>query len=247
MLQLASSSFMVDAQFERVSTAFLKNKTKILDELGVKEIVEDRKRQLEGVDMICDIPHKIPKSTFVLENQNVDMKSIASDLPTFCFELLGNQNSKKLGWLLQDNRTDYYLIVYHDIENSQGYNINKRIMTEDNVTWTRALLIQKKRLMNTILKKLDIHDKERLEGICNTIRETEIAAKNKGTSCYVYDGEEDTLRKQRKDEKKYNQMWFSCSNHLKERPINIVIRRNVLESISDYIWEWNREESCLKN
>ena len=64
---------------------------------------------------------------------------------------------------------------------------------------------------------------------------------------YSYDGVRITQLNNASD-KKNLKMWFSASNHLKERPINVVIRQQLLESISDkiFVLDENGRALCPK-
>lgn len=225
------SMWCVDKKFEETSLEFLRSKSKILKELGTKEIVKDRDRQIKGIDLICDIPKSFPKSLFKLKDKNVDVKSIAKLIPTFSFEISGNVSSKQKGWLVNPNlATDYYLIVYHDIEDStESYKINKQKMTVDNINYTKAILIKKEKLLKQIRK--EFHEKT-FETIIEEIRNASEC--KRGIQRFVLDNDGKPRTKERGE---INEMWFTVSKQLKEEPVNIIIRRQLLEEIAERVWE----------
>ena len=233
------SNFKEDKRFEEESTRFL-IRSHILMELGTKTIIEDIERQKQGVDLICDIPFD---DGTVKESQNVDIKAIASTIPTFCFEVAGNTGSGQVGWLLNSELvTDYYLVVYHDIIGGTNYSANKEILTVDNVNYTKALLINKEKLQQLVLDYFMFDCLKDAQDVVKRIKflnqdETKMTT-------YSYDGVRITQLNNASD-KKNLKMWFSASNHLKERPINVVIRQQLLESISDKIFVLDKNGQAL--
>lgn len=238
----SESNFKEDKRFEEESTRFL-IRSHILMELGTKTIIEDIERQKQGVDLICDIPFD---DETVKESQNVDIKAIASTIPTFCFEVAGNTGSGQIGWLLNSELvTDYYLVVYHDIIGGTNYSANKEILTVDNVNYTKALLINKEKLQQLVLDYFMFDCLKDAQDVVKRIKflnqdETKMTT-------YSYDGVRITQLNNASD-KKDLKMWFSASNHLKERPINVVIRQQLLESISDkiFVLDENGRALCPK-
>lgn len=236
------SNFKEDKRFEEESTRFL-IRSHILMELGTKTIIEDIERQKQGVDLICDIPFD---DGTVKESQNVDIKAIASTIPTFCFEVAGNTGSGQVGWLLNSELvTDYYLVVYHDIIGGTNYSANKEILTVDNVNYTKALLINKEKLQQLVLDYFMFDSLKDAQEVVKRIKflnqdETKMTT-------YSYDGVRITQLNNASD-KKDLKMWFSASNHLKERPINVVIRQQLLESLSDkiFVLDENGRALCPK-
>ncbi len=224
------SNFVSDKRFEEVSLEYLRTKTKILKELGTKEIVKDRSRQVQGIDIICDIPRTFPKSFFKLKQKKVDIKACAKLIPTFCFEFAGNKTSKNKGWIANSELlTDYYLLVYHEIENgSRSYTVNKARITVDNVIYTKALLIKKAKIckyINEYIKDVSY------DYIITTIRE--MSKDKKSIARYQLD-ENGKIIEKRKDD---NKIYFSVSKQLGEQPINIILRREELEKLAEHIWE----------
>ena len=71
------TNWVGDKAFEETSIQYLQN-TNIFKDMNIQEIVKDRDRQLRGIDVIAQLYGQDIK---------VDIKSIASQLPTFCFEI----------------------------------------------------------------------------------------------------------------------------------------------------------------
>lgn len=223
--------WVIDKNFEETSIEYLRSKTSIFKEMGITEIVKDRDKQLKGIDLICNLPLIFPKSFFKLKNRKIDVKSIAKVIPTFSFEISGNRNSGKDGWFInQDLLTDYYLLVYHQIENeSASYTKNKQNMRLDNIQYTKAILVKKKKLTEYVHRYFNGRD---LTEIVKEIRE--ISDDKKGINRFIVD-KEGNLAKKRKDDEK--ELYITVSNQLKEQPINIIIKRTILEKLAEKIWE----------
>lgn len=233
------SNFNEDKRFEEESTRFL-IRSHILMELGTKTIIEDKERQLQGVDLICDIPFD---DGTVKESQNVDIKAIASTIPTFCFEVAGNTNSKQVGWLLNPELlTDYYLVVYHDIIGGTNYSANKEILTVNNVNYTKALLINKEKLQQLVLDYFMFDSVKEVQDVVDRIKF--LNQGNTKLATYAYDGASITSL-DKTSNKRDLKMWFSVSNHLNERPINVVIRQDLLEAVSEKIFVLDKNGQAL--
>lgn len=227
------SNFVRDKKFEEASLEWLRTRSSILKDIGTKEIVHDRARQLKGIDLLCDMPRTIPKSVFKRKNRKVDIKAMAMIFPTFAFEISGNVSSGQVGWLVKEGlETDYYLIAYHRIENEgRSYYWNKVNFTIDGVVETRAILIKKEKLLKAINKEFDNPD------FAEVVKEVRALSEDKKGICkYVL--ENGTIRKKEDDEKKLN-MWITVSKqgNIPEQPVNIVIRRQILEKIAEKVWD----------
>ena len=224
-----TSSYLTDKRFEEVSMEHLRTHTSILKELGTKEIVKDRKLQKEGIDLICDIPRFFSQSLFKFKNKYVDVKAVSTMLPTFSFELLNDQ-SGNIGWFINDElKTEYYLLVYHEIDGCGcSYTRNKAAINVDNVIHTRALLIKKSKLRKYVEEQLNGVSYEQI------IEEIQEESKDKkGRQKYVLSNK----HIKEKDKNGGNEIYFTVSNQLRERPINVIIRRTKLEEMAERIWD----------
>lgn len=208
-----TSNWSTDKRFEETSMEYLKN-SPIYQELNVIETVIDKKRQLEGIDVIAEINN---------QQINIDVKAIASKLPTFCFEISGNVHSGQIGWLLNDElKTDYYLIVYHDVEgSSKNYRKGKQIMTLNNINETEVLLIKKSTLKDRLTQELGD-----LEKVVKGIRKQSLS----GCSVIRFD-------KNLKPTKERGEMIYpTLSCGIYEQPINIVVKKEILDELAIKRW-----------
>ena len=207
------TNWVGDKAFEETSIQYLQN-TNIFKDMNIQEIVKDRDRQLRGIDVIAQLYGQDIK---------VDIKSIASQLPTFCFEISGNINTSQKGWLINpDVETEYYLIVYHEIIGASSYRQGKALMTQDNVAETEAMLINKE----TLKKEIERHLGD-LEVLVDKIRAYEIHQKSAARF-----NEKGELVKNRNRMNIYPVL--SCG--LYEQPINIVVRKEVLKELAIMHW-----------
>ena len=190
------TNWVGDKAFEETSIQYLQN-TNIFKDMNIQE--------LYGQDI------------------KVDIKSIASQLPTFCFEISGNINTSQKGWLINpDVETEYYLIVYHEIIGASSYRQGKALMTQDNVAETEAMLINKE----TLKKEIERHLGD-LEVLVDKIRAYEIHQKSAARF-----NEKGELVKNRNRMNIYPVL--SCG--LYEQPINIVVRKEVLKELAIMHW-----------
>lgn len=212
-----TSNYVMDKKFEEASMAYLRN-TSIFNDIHVKEEVKDYKRQKRGIDIIAEIDNI---------DTTVDVKAIASQLPTFCFELAGSVSTGQVGWLINDElETDYYLLVYHDTGGDDSYSFSKNKIIKDNacIQETEAILIKKSALLNKIEE--EIH--------CDLNRIVELI-RQKDTSKY----RTERLKFNAEGEifwGKGGNIYFTLSKKLKEQPINVVVRKNILYSIATKRW-----------
>lgn len=211
-----TSGWVGDKLFEETSMNYLLQ-SRIFKDLNIKSIIKDRTRQLQGIDVIGEWQN-IPI--------NIDVKSIASQLGTFCFEISGNVSSGQVGWLLNDSLlTDYYLIVYHEVEGApNNYRLGKRIMTNTNIIETEALLIKKETLKQRIEQEMHIP----LDEVVSRIREGDFTHKK---SVVRFDRNLNEVKGSVKE-----LIYPTLSAGLKEQPINVVIRKSVLLEIAEKHW-----------
>lgn len=203
-----TSNWLVDKSFEETSIEYLKNSS-IFKEMKVEEIIKDRERQLRGIDVISEI------------YKNVDVKSIASKLPTFCFEISGNIHSGQVGWFCNDDLdTDFYLVVWHEVQGAKSYQSGKRLMNLENVVSTEALLIRKSDLKKAVEEELGD-----LKELVEKIRSYNIHQK---TSVKFDSNANPTKAKM--------DIYPVLSAGLYEQPINVVVRKEVLEKLSIKHW-----------
>lgn len=207
------TNWVGDKMFEETSIEYLKN-TNIFKDMNVKEIVKDKERQLRGIDVIAQLLGK---------DVSVDVKSIASQLPTFCFEVSGNIHTNQLGWLINPKvETEYYLVVYHDIVGASSYRQGKALMNQDNVASTEAFLIKKEDLKKEI---------ERVLGDLNSVVEKIRGYNIQQKSSVKFDETGEIVKNKRKMD-----IYPVLSCGLYEQPINVVVRKEVLNKLAIMHW-----------
>lgn len=217
--------FPVDKKFEELTNEWMKENLGY-SSIEPEEFVKDCERQLKGIDIVSK------------SNGNIDEKAIAGKLNTFCFELSGNLRSNKqgvdAGWLFkQDSETDAYLLEYFRLDEELDYKSGKeRVLATEgkSIRGCECILIQKNILVRTICNYFDI-EKEAFSMILEECRK----ACEKGTNRF-FTIEEGHLKPLMPEEKKSEDMWITVSPSLKECPINIVIRKQLLKRIADKTW-----------
>lgn len=193
--------------------------------MNIREIVHDRARQLKGIDAIGSIGN---------DSINVDVKAIASQLNTFCFEISGNVSTNQVGWLINPKlETTHYLIVYHTVKGAErNYRLGKRIMTVNNVIETEALLIEKEKLKSFIQKELG----QNLDSVVKEIRKQDLEGRG-----VVRFNKEMNVVKGTVNQKAYP----TISLGLKEQPINVVVRKESLKELADKHWIIEDEKNLV--
>lgn len=165
--------------------------------------------QMQGSDIILSIPSKGIKDAVVDEKALTHY--INSNLPTFALELdfLSSRGDVIQGWLLDNTKTtEYYLLQW--IWANKQWNI-----VCDDITKLRYLLVSR----NKILQFLES------QGLSSDVlmnKSKQIRAKYKDTNTGVFI-----------DKQTGKDYWFYYSGQLAEKPINIVIRRKIYESLAN--------------
>lgn len=218
------SNYLGDKCFEETSMHYLEN-TQIFKDMNIREVVHDRARQLKGIDAIGSIGNV---------SINVDVKAIASQLNTFCFEISGNVSTNQVGWLINPKlETTHYLIVYHTVKGAErNYRLGKRIMTVNNVIETEALLIEKEKLKSFIQKELG----QNLDSVVKEIRKQDLEGRG-----VVRFNKEMNVVKGTVNQKAYP----TISLGLKEQPINVVVRKESLKELADKHWIIEDEKNMV--
>lgn len=214
-LNNAKSNYLGDKCFEETSMYYLEG-TQIFKDMNIREVVHDRTRQLKGIDAIGNIEDR---------DINIDVKAIASQLNTFCFEISGNVSTNQVGWLINPKlKTTHYLVVYHTVKGAErNYRLGKRIMTVNNVIETEALLIEKEKLTNFIQEEL----KDDLPHIVEQIRSLDL----EGRGVVRFDKNMNATKRS------INQNAYpTISLGLKEQPINVVVRKECLKQLAQKHW-----------
>lgn len=177
--------------------------------------ITDINLQMKGVD----VQISFYQSTNILYlDEKAQLYYINNNLPTFAFEIDFLNRSKQLtqGWLYNPNYiTDYYLLIY---PNAVTSNISE--ITHNDFTNTELLFISR----NAILDYLHNNglDMNNIIQISNDIR-----LNNKYGKTLIPN---------------VNDFWFilSDSKFYSETPLNIVIRRKVLNELALHIYSVNQ-------
>ena len=225
------SEYNIDAKFERNIIQYLKD-NKIPESIGLAGVhfTDDYNSQKQGVDFSAMYRGRMCY---------VDVKSIASDFPTFSQEVM-NTVSRNAGWMFNNKlQTTHILYTYHVVEGASNYAEGKRIVADDpsKIIRTECILVPKKKVQDDIKKHLHLDcDVNTARSIAKAI-ETQISKGAIRTTepCYrfkVVNDNKRALRKIEKWETKGLQMWITRSNNVAEHPINIVVRKQELIKLS---------------
>lgn len=164
--------------------------------------ITDKEQQINGIDVIFSYND--------LKEMIVDEKTSAhyvnKDLPTFAFELdfMNRAGQISEGWLFSESKkTQYYILSWIWATKDKDF-------TEDDITRMDVMLIER----NRIISMLDEF------GV------TQQAAKDKA----LFMRREKTFGSV--DKNGQNPFWFYHTEHLSEKPINIIIRKRKLAEIA---------------
>lgn len=168
--------------------------------------VKDKDTQVKGVDIL------LTSSTLGLHDAQVDIKSAVkySDryLGTYSLELsfIGRGYKERTGWFINDELdTEYYLLLY---PRSQKHYTD--IKTVDDIDYVDYYLVKKEDLKKFFISRG--YDKERFLDVCAEMRE-ELGDSNRKLT---WDSDSENFH-------------FSLTGYLAEKPINVVVKRQVYE------------------
>lgn len=173
-----------------------------------------KEAQRRGIDMILRDTNG--------EIYYIDEKSqttyLNNPLPTFAFEISYESNGvTKKGWLVdEDIKTTHYILVYPGSESIKTYRELKNV---EDIDFAEIILIDKSRLMKE-LYKLGINEELLIESA------KKISIENPKVSIENVPREFGRLVK---------------SNQLTEKPVNLVIKRTILENIASAIWKVHKD------
>ena len=217
----------LDHQNEKLMTEILKT-TKVWDELGNPIVVDDKKRQIEGIDYISQ------------QYGNIDAKLITVyDFHTFSQELgfVDKTFHWREGWISKENSTDKYLYLYAEVKGyEKDYAKAKHHFEKENITRVRGILVDKKKLQDkiheTFKEDFIYYSKEAYKQHpddfinLNPIRLDENLKKVEKTHVTT---------------KPYIMCSWGGVNgkpFLPERPVNFVVSIKMLKEIADKVWEF---------
>ena len=181
--------------------------------------VKDKETQLEGVDIVIEVDGK---------RMTIDEKASIyysnAMIPTFAFELdsiqKGNVEPVE-GWFVNDNlATEYYMLIWPNVkcvkQDKQWIRKDINCLKKDDFTIVEAFLIPKQGIRMELERRG--YDKNRLLSYAQKMRNT-------------YSGQ-NTVQKEKIDA----EMEFSFSGQLAEKPVNIVIRKRLLQKLAKGVY-----------
>lgn len=219
------TGFEKDTEFEKIVQEWLESHDGF-DPLEVEEMVEDKERQLAGIDIISK------------KYGNIDAKVVATKIPTFCFEVMGNIHSKQKGtesgWLFKkDSKTKYYLLEYcgvkkstHDIPTDKQLVISQK---GANIQDCEMYMLDRSEIQKTVMGYFDLNMDE--TEVFEQIRKYK---SNGGTQYFTIRNRKVVPLPYRDKEKEA--LWLSVSGLHREVPVNVVIRKGILERMAKESW-----------
>lgn len=190
--------------------------------------IKNKNQQLLGIDIIIE---NTDKSTINIDEKASVYYSNAM-IPTFAFEIdsyQGNRNKLVPGWLLNDNlETNYYNLMWPNVkcvQNKEKEWIRKPLseITKSDFTIIESMMINKNKLIERIEK--DIGPKSQLLEYANRIRRNDLTLKNNKFKLAAG----------------YNIVY---TENRKEKPINLVIKKNILSDVADAIYLVSQDGSA---
>lgn len=167
---------------------------------------KSKEEQLKGKD----VQFSVDGLNNIIVDEKAQSHYINMDLPTFAFELSFIRSSGEItmSWLFDESKeTDYYLAIWPFA--SENWNPNL-----EQITQLKMLLINRHKLIEYL--DAEGFGKEFCMRKSEQIRDENLKGPiDKGKHPYVY---------------------FFSTKRLEERPINVVIRREMLERIADKNW-----------
>lgn len=215
---------------------------------GSFERVTDLKLQRKGVDVlfindnkqICYIDEKAAIHFFKVHSKKTNLK-------TFAFELM-NTKSGNIGWFLNDNLfTEVYNLIYGEADCDTWFDVSS-----ENITNITMYCLEKKKLKEYLSSKFNIDDdllnhfKDYISSKYNEI--------NASLKFYIHTDSEGNFHVfETKYKLGYNlltdKVCFCYSGQIPEKPINLLIDREILKECSTGVVEVNNKGqiNCLKS
>lgn len=216
------SNYNIDAAFERASIERVMDR---MDECGLHDCVktDDYDEQISGSDI---------RALDSLEREHViDVKSIAGNLPTFCQEV-GNCHSGRVGWIIGKKSTTDYAYTYHTVKGCRGYFEGKKKMAygDAEILHDEIILVKRERLIGSLESQLGISlDEETARRFMSEAMSMHDLENEKGTAYFnIRNGHLVEVSKYEHDP-----IYVTLSMSLREKPLNIVVPKRMLASISE--------------
>jgi len=166
--------------------------------------INDLETQLKGIDCTASFP-KLGLEKIVID-EKAATHYINKNLPTFAFEInfLDKKGNEHIGWLLDSQKkTNYYLLIWVKAKKKWEVKCSDILQLE-------CMLIERDKIITTI--------KEKGIEIKKMVEQTGSIRKEKHQS----------IKMPTNDDKLY----FYYTYHLAEKPINLIIRKELLKEIS---------------
>lgn len=220
---MSKSNFITDSKFERASIEYLKVKYPF-DKIGISNIrwTDTKDEQLSGSDMVATVYN----NDVLVENCVIDVKSVASPLPTFSQEII-NCKSGKVGWIMNNSlKTDYFLFVWHNT-GINNYTDAKKTIAEDytKIISTDITLVSKKALQDFIKEQTNIECNE--DKAKSLLLLTRGIARTSDTAYFKIEGKSLYGVK----EKPLSRIYITRSDRIHEQPLNFIVRKSDLENL----------------
>lgn len=175
--------------------------------------------QIKGVDLTFTDKNNF---TYICD-EKAAVKWSNRKLKTYAFELMFIDRGGYIhnGWLLADNQiNNSYNLIYTDKINDEEGDFNYKTFTTEEIQEVTSFIVRKEAVIN-YFKSIGWHKNKFLDK-CQEIRRTD-------GKCYMYNIETDGLR-------------FYYSKQLPEKPINVLISREKLFELSDYVYKYIKGE-----
>lgn len=195
-----------DSRLEKITNEFL-DRYFFNKDFEQVDWAEDKEKQLNGIDVT------LSSEKYGLKEAKVDVKSAVKYsnkyLGTYSLELsfIGRNYDPRIGWFLNDDlETEYYLLLY---PKSEKYYTD--IQSVDDIDYIDYYLVKKDDIYRFLNSRG--YDKERLS---NVVTEMRAEYAKVGGARLIFESESENFH-------------FSLSGALAEKPINIVIKRQVYD------------------
>lgn len=185
---------------------FYSQTSKYFNHSAVFKKISTKEHQLNGIDELL-----IMDNSILYIDEKADLL-FRENPTTFCFELDSLQGKEKIlrpGWLLMDNYTTHYFLLYpHKNPEIEEWGIT-------DITSIDGILLSKEKLLAYLEKEgLTIENmKKRAEIIREKYKDSNQTEYSKSPN--------------------HPDIWFAYSGKIAEKPTNLVIKKEILTSLAD--------------
>lgn len=181
--------------------------------------MNDRESQLRGIDVCIETNGK---KMIIDEKASVYYSNAM--IPTFAFEIDSIQKGHDKpvdGWFVNDELlTEYYMLIWPNVkcvkEGKQWIRKDVSMICKDDFTIVEAMLIEKEDLKNALIR--EGYGRNRLLEYAKRMRT-------------LYSGIEE-----KREENLFENVKIAYSGQLAEKPINLVIKKDLLKSIAKGVY-----------